>query len=108
MHDRVVSQRDSREIVTVDNWRSKGHMKLSEKSLHPEKLCCSMGQASVLSFSAGASNNWLLAGPPRDKVGPKVNGSTRGAPSIIRVRSPISITEGLSGGEVRGSSRGEM
>jgi hypothetical protein len=85
MHDRIVSKGNNREIVTVNNWRGKWHMKFSEKSLHPEKLCCSMSQASIFSFCAGSSNNWLLSRPPRDEVRTKVNGSTRGATSIIRI-----------------------
>ncbi|KAK2404450.1 hypothetical protein QL285_053789 [Trifolium repens] len=95
VHHRVVSKRDSREIVTENKRGRRAHMKLLEKCLHPKQFSSGMGKASILCLCARSGNHRLFSGPPGNEVRTKVDGCTRGATSIIRVRSPISITEGM-------------
>jgi hypothetical protein len=80
------------DVVTVDEsaarWRS---LELMQELAQPGGLSHTIGDDTVLSFSAGAGDDRLPLGRPGDQVVPKEHGIARRGAMSVWAGSPISV-----------------
>jgi hypothetical protein len=62
-----------------------------EELAHPGCLCHAVGHNAVLSLGAGARDNGLPLGGPRDKVGAQEHGIAGGEPMRVGAAGPVTV-----------------
>lgn len=67
-------------------------MKFTENRLNPSDFDKAIGKSSVFKIGARVRNNLLLGRRPRDKIGAKKDIITASTSTIIKAKSPISIS----------------
>jgi hypothetical protein len=83
---------DRTDVVAVDEGGAlKGTMELVEELSQLGGLCHTVGHGAVLGLSAGARDDRLPFGGPRDEVGAQEHGVTGGGPARVETASPVSV-----------------
>jgi hypothetical protein len=83
---------DRTDVVAVDESGAlEGTVELVEELAQPGGLCHTVGHGTVLGLSAGARDDGLPLGGPRDEVGTQEHGVTGGGPTRVGTASPVSI-----------------
>jgi hypothetical protein len=80
------------DVVAVDEGGAlKGTVELVEELSQPGGLCHAVGHGAVLGLSAGARDDRLPFGSPRDEVVAQEHGVTGGGPARVGTASPVSV-----------------
>jgi hypothetical protein len=75
---------DGADVVAVDEGGTlKGYVELMEELTHLGGLCHAVGHNAVLGLHAGAGDDGLSLGDPRDEVGAYEHGITGGGPTRV-------------------------
>jgi hypothetical protein len=83
---------DRADVVAVDEGGTlEGTVELVEELAQPGGLCHAVGHDTVLGLSAGARDDGLPLGGPRDEVGTQEYGVTEGGSARVGTTSPVSI-----------------
>jgi hypothetical protein len=83
---------DRADVVAVDEGGTlEGTVELVEELAQPGGLCHAVGHDTVLGLSAGARDDGLPLGGPRDEVGTQEYGVTGGGSARVGTTSPVSI-----------------
>jgi hypothetical protein len=83
---------DRADVVAVDEGGTlEGSVEIVEELAQPGCLCHTVGHDTVLGFSAGARDDGLPLGGPRDEVGVQEHGVTGGGPARVGTASPVSV-----------------
>jgi hypothetical protein len=62
-----------------------------EELAHPGSLCHTVGHNVVFGLCAGAGDDGLLLGGPRDEVGAQEHGIARSGPACVGAADPVSV-----------------
>jgi|UniRef100_A0A2N9GP49 hypothetical protein len=96
MEDRVGCESNGTSIVTPPNRRRREwNMKVFKKHTDPIEISCGNGHGTILGLSAGASHYRLLLCTSRHKTSAKEDAEANGGLAIIRISSPIRVTESM-------------
>jgi hypothetical protein len=83
---------DRADIVAVDEGGAlEGTVELVEELAQPGGLCHAVGHGTILGLSAGARDDGLTLGGPRDEVGAQEHSVTGGGPARVGTASPVSV-----------------
>jgi hypothetical protein len=83
---------DRADVVAVDEGSAlEGTVELVEELAQSGGLYDAVGHGAVLGLSAGARDDGLSFGGPRDEVGTQEHGVTEGGPARVGTASPVSI-----------------
>ena len=83
---------DGADVVAVDEGGVlKGTVELVEELAQPGGLCHTVGHGTVLGLSAGARDDGLPLGGPRDEVGTQEHGVTGGGSARVGIASLVSV-----------------
>jgi hypothetical protein len=83
---------DRADVVAVDEGGAlEGTVELVEELEQPGGLCHAVGHDTVLGLSAGARDDVLSLGGPRDEVGAQEHDVTGGGPARVEAASPVSV-----------------
>jgi hypothetical protein len=88
----IGGEADGADVVAVDEGGTlEGAVELLEELVHLGGLCHAVGHRAVLSLCAGAGDDELTLGSPRDEVGTQKYGITGGGSARVGAASPVSI-----------------
>jgi hypothetical protein len=83
---------DRADVVAIDEGGAlEGTVELVEELAQLGGLCHPIGHGTVLGLSAGARDDGLTLGGPRDEVGTQEHGVTGGGPTHVGTASSVSV-----------------